>query len=103
MSCSKGMQLEHLTLTGSPEIYSDRSSARGTTKRSVVWANQTHRHATFVVAREPKGLFGLKMIDANMNTADMGAKYLRGHTEENVVGTDGIERLGMVTSVAASS
>ena len=35
-SCLKGMQLERWTLTGRPEIYSDSSSARGTTKRSGV-------------------------------------------------------------------
>ena len=32
----RGMQLQHLTLTGTPAIFSDASSARGTTKRSGV-------------------------------------------------------------------
>ena len=67
------MQLEHLTLAGRAEINSDSPSDRGTTKRSGVerikhmdtrhlWSHESSR----------KYLFGLKVIDTNMNTADMG-------------------------------
>ena len=83
MRCLTGVQLEHLTLTGRPEMYSESSSAR---ERFVRAQRDRHEHEHGRHRHE----------------------VLQRHNEENVVGIDATvlererERLGMVTMVAAS-
>ena len=60
VSCVKGVQLEHLTLTGRREICSDSRLKHMDT--SHLWSHESLR----------EGLFGLDVIDTIMNAATRG-------------------------------
>ena len=104
----KGMQLEHLTLTGRPENYSASSSAGGTAKRSGLEANQTHGFATHVVARELETRLcsGQRERHEHEHTADMGTKYSGATTRRALLALMPLwfgERFWMVTTTADGS
>ena len=106
MSCLKGMQLEHLTLTGRPMICSDSSSASGTTKRSGA-ERIKHMGPRHLWSKESlrKYSFGLNVIDTSANTADMGTKYVSATTRRTLLTLLPLyfgDSLGIVTTVAAS-
>ena len=81
--------LEHVTLTGRPEIYSDSSSTRGTTMRSGVERTK-YMSARHLWSQETlgKGLFGLSVIETSMKHGRHVPATLERHNEENVVGID---------------
>ena len=98
MRCLKGMQLQHLTLTGRPEI----------NLLGVIVCQRNDEEvlcATRMVARE----LGEKLVRVQRDRHEHehgrhGHEALKRHSEENVVGIDATvlcERLGTVTMVAA--
>ena len=105
-NCLNAMDLVHLTTTGKPEIYSDSSAARGLVKRSGV-GRIKHLETRHLWSQEclRLKLFGLNTVDATMNTADLGTKYLSAATRAGLLAMMPLKfgRLGLAAAVVAQA